>query len=77
MPNPEYPSWVLRRVAIFTTLGLCWGVVIYVVGWGSDTELHRTALTGALWSSVAIVFAYAGFATFEDVRLAAILRGVK
>lgn len=77
MPNPEQPSWVLRRIAIFGLLVLCCCIAVYVVGWGEDNELHRTALTWSLGSAVVIVSAYAGFATLEDIRLAAVLRGVR
>lgn len=74
MPNPEQPSWLLRRIAIFGLLILCTGVVVYVVGWGQDNELHRTALVWAFGSAVVTVASYAGFATMEDVKLADILR---
>ena len=74
MPNPEQPSWLLRRIAIFGLLILCAGISIYVVGWGNDNELHRTALAWALGSATIVVMSYAGFAAMQDVKLADILR---
>ena len=74
MPNPEQPSWRLRRIAIFGLLLLCAAVIVYVVGWGADNALHRTALQWAFGSAVAVVCGYAGFAAFEDVSLAKLLR---
>lgn len=73
MIHPDKPSWFLRRIAIFGLLILCAGVVIYIVGWGEDNELHRTAVVWAFSSAVVIVASYAGFATMEDIKLASIL----
>lgn len=67
--SANQPNWKLRRIAIFGLLFLCTVVICYVVGWGQDTELHRAALAWAFGSAVATVFAYAGFATFEDIKL--------
>ena len=74
MPNPEKPSWMLRRVAIFSSLVICWAIAIYIVGWGADNELHRTAFVWAMGSAVVVVSSYAGFATLEDIKMADILR---
>ena len=74
MPNPEQPSWRLRRIAIFGLLIVCAAVIVYVVGWGDDNDLHRTAMTWAFGSAVVVVCGYAGFATLEDMSLAKLVR---
>ena len=74
MPDPKAPSWAARRAAIFGLLLLCAGVIVFVVGWGEDSQIHRTALMWAFGAAVGTVFAYAGFATFEDISLARLVR---
>ena len=73
MIPPDKPSWFLRRIAIFGMLIICAGVIIYIVGWGEDTDLHRTAVIWAFSSAVVIISSYAGFATMEDVKLSNLL----
>lgn len=43
-PSSSYP-WSKRRVAIFWTIALCSGGLIYLTGWGSDTKLNETLAT--------------------------------
>jgi len=73
MPNPDNPNWTMRRTAVFSLLMLCCAVVVYVVGWGEDNDLHRTALIWAFGSATVLVMGYAGIASLEDVKLASIL----
>ena len=73
MPNPDKPSWMMRRCAIFGLLAVCAFVIVYVVGWGEDTQLHRQALMWGFVCSFLTVLSYAGLATIEDISIARVL----
>ena len=69
------PSWVWRRVAIFSWLLFCCCVVIYVLLLGDPTNsIHTAALGWGFGSAAATVFGYAGFAAMEDIKLAALVK---
>lgn len=42
---PEGPPWTIRRRIVVATLSFCAGEIIYLTGWGRDTELHRVIAT--------------------------------
>ena len=75
MPDPMNPSWVWRRVSIFSWLLFCGCAVIYVLLLGDPTNsIHTATLGWGFGSAAATVFAYAGFATLEDIRLAQLVK---
>ena len=75
MPNPDKPSWKLRRIAIFGWLFFCGMTTAYVLVLGDpDNGIHSAALAWAFGSAAVTVFSYAGWATIEDISLAKLLR---
>lgn len=63
------PSWKRRRF-VFSITMLFAAIIIFYVMWNwSDDRLAETLVLGSfgLWATV--VGAYAGFATYEDVKL--------
>lgn len=63
------PSWRLRRRAVFGSLLFGAGVVTYVAVRGEDTSLAETLALGGFGLMAAVVAAYTGTATYEDVKL--------
>lgn len=63
------PSWKLRRRAVFGSLifGAC--IVTYVALRGQDTALAETLALGGFGLMAAVVAAYTGTATWEDIGL--------
>ena len=69
------PSWKNRRRAVFAWLLFCGCTVIYVLILGDPANsIHTAALGWAFGSAAATIFAYAGFATLEDIKLAALVK---
>lgn len=67
--DPKQPSWKMRRIIIFSMFYLCWGVIVYAVGWGDpDNGLHRSAMFWAWMFSFLTMLSYAGWATWEDIN---------
>ena len=73
MPNPEKPSWKLRRAAVFSLLLLSFTCIVYLMLWGEDTALHRQISLSAWAVAFLTVLAYSGLAVLEDIKLASIL----
>lgn len=44
----QKPSWRIRRRIVVATLLFCAGEVIYLTGWGKDTNLAATLANGVL-----------------------------
>lgn len=63
------PSWRRRRFVFTVTMLFSAAIIFYVMWKWSDDRLGETLALGAfgLWATV--VGAYAGFATYEDVKL--------
>lgn len=63
------PSWKRRRFVFSVTMLFSAIIIFYVMFKWSDDRLGETLALGAfgLWATV--VGAYAGFATYEDVKL--------
>lgn len=63
------PSWKMRRRAVFGTLVFSMGVVLYVAIRWDSTPLAETLVLGSFGLIGAVVAAYIGGASYEDVRL--------
>ena len=75
IPVSDKPSWKLRRIAIFGWLIFCLLTIAMILVFGNSTNsLHTSALGWAFGSAAATVFAYAGFATLEDINLAKLVK---
>jgi hypothetical protein len=59
-------SWENRRRVIFSTLGFCAGVIIYVLWNGEDKEIYETAISMAFITGSTTVGAYAFGAAWEN-----------
>ena len=67
------PPWAVRRRIIYLTLIFCAGLVIYVVGFGDDNELNRTALTCAFMLAFSVIGAFVFGAVWDDRNVMQIL----
>ena len=63
------PSWKFRRRAVFGSLIFAAGVVIYVAWKWDDTGIAETLALGGFGLIGAIIAAYIGGATYQDVKL--------
>jgi len=76
-PEEEYqienltamPSWKFRRRAVFGSLLFAAGVIVYVAWQWDDTGIAETLALGGFGLIGAIVAAYIGGATYQDVKL--------
>lgn len=65
----EQPSWKLRRRAVFGSLLFSMAIIVYVSIRWQDGGLGETLALGAYGLMGAVVAAYIGGATYEDVKL--------
>jgi len=63
------PSWKFRRRAVFMSLIFAGAVIAYVAFRWEDTQIAQTLVLGAFALIGAIVAAYIGGATYQDVKL--------
>lgn len=59
-------SWKYRRTTVFSTLVVCDILLVYLVIFGKDTELHRALANGILILLAAVVNGYMGWASWDD-----------
>lgn len=65
-PGAGHPSWVWRRLLIFTTVG--WSFVqLYLLVNGPDTRVNDTIAFGLLMLISVLVTGYTGLATAQDI----------
>jgi uncharacterized membrane protein len=65
----QEPSWKLRRRAVFGSLLFGMAIITYVAIRWQDSGLGETLALGAYGLIGAVVAAYIGGATYEDVKL--------
>ena len=63
------PSWKFRRRAVFGSLLFAAGVIVYVAWQWDDTGIAETLALGGFGLIGAIVAAYIGGATYQDVKI--------
>lgn len=68
------PSWKIRRRLVYATLGFCAGIIVYLTGWGEDTELHTTIAIGVIGAAVSTLGSYIFGATWDDKNILTTLR---
>jgi len=58
-----------RRIVIFSLL-FCWGLIIFIAGWGNpENSLHQSLVSWSFFSWLGIVAAYVGGASWENVKI--------
>lgn len=62
----QRPSWRIRRTVIIATLFFCAGEIIYLTGWGQDTDLASTIANGILILAGSVIGAYVFGAAWDD-----------
>lgn len=60
------PSWRIRRRIIVATLLFCAGEIIYLTGWGQDTDLASTIATGVILLAASVIGSYVFGAVWDD-----------
>ena len=61
------PDWRVRRTIIISTLLFCAGEVVYLTGWGEDTDLASTIANGVLILAGSVIASYV-FGAAWDTR---------
>lgn len=59
-------SWLWRRWAVFSTLGVCDGVIIYLTIFGPDTRLNQDIVNGAFLLLAAVANGYLFSGIIDD-----------
>ncbi|MGS1093128.1 hypothetical protein ACVCNR_00905 [Aquamicrobium terrae] len=70
----DKPSWRMRRRIIVATLIFCAGEVIYLTGWGDDTDLASTIANGVLILAGSVIGSYVFGAVWDDRNVMAMRR---
>ncbi len=65
------PPWKVRRRLVIVTLAFCAGVIMFLIGWGEDTELNRAIATGAMLLSGSVLGSYVFGAAWDDKNVMA------
>jgi len=60
------PDWRVRRTIIIATLLFCAGEVIYLTGWGEDTDLASTIANGVLILAGSVIASYVFGAAWDS-----------
>lgn len=68
------PSWRIRRRIIVATLLFCAGEIIYLTGWGQDTDLASTLANGVLILAGAVIGSYVFGAAWDDRNVMTAMR---
>jgi hypothetical protein len=61
-------SWRVRRKVIFTSLSLCFIILLYLLFFGEDTRLNETLANGAFLLSGSVIGAYVFGAVWDDKK---------
>lgn len=78
MNNPNYtlnnhiylPTRSTRRKIVVFSLLFCWGLLIFIAGWGDPANsLHTSLASWVLFSWMGMVAAYVGGASWENVKI--------
>lgn len=59
-------SWVWRRWAVFSSLGICDLVIVYLTVFGSDSAINRDLVQGAFLTLAALVNGYVFGGAWDD-----------
>lgn len=59
-------SWLWRRWAVFSTLGVCDAVIIYLTIFGPDTRLNQDIVNGAFLLLAAVANGYLFSGVIDD-----------
>jgi len=59
-------NWRIRRTAVISTLVGCAAGMAYILFLGEDTVLNQTAFTSLAMLFGSTLFAYLGWATYDD-----------
>jgi len=58
-----------RKIVVFSLL-FCWGLIVFIAGWGDPANsLHQSLASWAFFSWLGIVAAYVGGASWENVKI--------
>lgn len=68
------PSWRIRRRIIVATLLFCAGEIVYLTGWGKDTDLASTIANGVLILAGSVIGAYVFGAAWDDRNVMTAMR---
>jgi hypothetical protein len=74
MPDVPRPSWRIRRRVIVATLLFCAGEIVYLTGWGKDTDLASTIANGVLILAGSVIGAYVFGAAWDDRNVMTAMR---
>lgn len=69
------PVWKNRRRVIFGTLLFCAAMLVYLAGWGADTQVNETMTMGLLLLAAAVIGSYVFGAVWDDKNVLAMIRG--
>ena len=64
--TPATRSWKYRRRAAFIALLGAIAGLLYLIGWGDDTDLHRRIADGLASIVIWVIAIYVGGATADD-----------
>ncbi len=70
----QKPSWRIRRRVIIATLLFCAGEIVYLTGWGHDTDLASTIANGVLILAGSVIGAYVFGAAWDDRNVMTAMR---
>jgi hypothetical protein len=73
-PDMPRPSWRIRRRVIVATLLFCAGEIIFLTGWGKDTDLASTIANGVLILAGSVIGAYVFGAAWDDRNVMTAMR---
>ena len=68
-PKTDQPPWTVHRRAIFGSMLFAGAIIVYVAVRWDDASLAETLVLGSFSLIGAVVAAYIGGATYQDVRL--------
>lgn len=70
-------SWRIRRRVVALTLLFCAGEILYLTGWGKDTDLASTIANGILILAGSVIGGYVFGAVWDDKNVMAMSRGMR
>lgn len=59
-------DWRVRRTIIIATLIFCASEIVYLTGWGDDTDLASTIANGVLLLAGSVIASYVFGATWDS-----------
>jgi hypothetical protein len=63
-------SWTHRRRIIYSTLAFCAFCILWLLFWGSDTELNETIANSAFFLAGGVIGSYVFGAVWDDKSVA-------